>query len=331
MTQLGTTGEYGGTPHRPVEAGSSLGHISGHPSFEGFNAMINPFQPGFTTWVTAPLAMDRVVGYMGWDPGTIVDGVNFVIDEVDADRAQYLPLYSDDAVRTDPSKSDAGLLFFPGDRNAPLAIVLAGGGWRAQANIQEAFPLARLLHQEGYNVCILRYRIGVHDTDTRRADDPTGGRADAALRAREDLATAVDYLLAHAQQMAVPMDGYSIWGSSAGGNTALTFAGKGVFSATSEGLPDPAAILTAYPAGHFWESRISFPPLYVVAAADDDVAPIGPTDRIVSELEAQGTAVEYERVDRGGHGFGIGVGTEAEGWVGRAIAFWQAQIASAPG
>jgi hypothetical protein len=33
--------------------------------------------------------------------------------------------------------------------------------------------------------------------------------------------------------------------------------------------------------------------------------------------------VEYRRYKNAGHGFGLGVGTDAEGWVGYAIEFWR--------
>jgi len=36
--------------------------------------------------------------------------------------------------------------------------------------------------------------------------------------------------------------------------------------------------------------------------------------------------VEYRRYQSAGHGFGLGAGTDAEGWVDLAVQFWQRHI-----
>jgi acetyl esterase/lipase len=41
-----------------------------------------------------------------------------------------------------------------------------------------------------------------------------------------------------------------------------------------------------------------------------------------SALRAQGTPVEYRRYEGLGHGFGVGTGTSADGWVAEAVRFW---------
>jgi hypothetical protein len=37
--------------------------------------------------------------------------------------------------------------------------------------------------------------------------------------------------------------------------------------------------------------------------------------------------IGYRRYESAGHGFGLGTGTDAEGWVDLAVQFWQRQIA----
>jgi hypothetical protein len=46
-------------------------------------------------------------------------------------------------------------------------------------------------------------------------------------------------------------------------------------------------------------------------------------ERRVSALRRLGTAVEYRKFPGVGHGFGLGVGTSAEGWIDDAIRFWR--------
>jgi acetyl esterase/lipase len=43
----------------------------------------------------------------------------------------------------------------------------------------------------------------------------------------------------------------------------------------------------------------------------------------VDRLRGQGTTVEFHRYPNVGHGFGLGTGTSAEGWVRAAIRFWE--------
>jgi predicted esterase len=46
----------------------------------------------------------------------------------------------------------------------------------------------------------------------------------------------------------------------------------------------------------------------------------------VRDLKTAGVEVEFHKYKNVGHGFGLGVGTEAEGWIGQAIDFWKAHI-----
>jgi hypothetical protein len=39
-----------------------------------------------------------------------------------------------------------------------------------------------------------------------------------------------------------------------------------------------------------------------------------------------GIEVEYRKYKNAGHGFGLGVGTDAEGWIEYAIQFWEKHI-----
>jgi acetyl esterase/lipase len=39
-----------------------------------------------------------------------------------------------------------------------------------------------------------------------------------------------------------------------------------------------------------------------------------------------GVEVEYRRYRTAGHGFGLGTDTDAEGWLGRAVRFWEKHL-----
>jgi acetyl esterase/lipase len=65
------------------------------------------------------------------------------------------------------------------------------------------------------------------------------------------------------------------------------------------------------------------PPTFAVVGEQDAIAPPSVMARRVDRLRAQGTTVEFHRYPHVGHGFGLGTGTSAEGWVRTAIHFWE--------
>ena len=65
-----------------------------------------------------------------------------------------------------------------------------------------------------------------------------------------------------------------------------------------------------------------YPPVFMSQAEDDDVVPIWNTGEFADRLEELGVPCRYEHPKTGGHGFGLGTETEAEGWTDRAVAFW---------
>ena len=46
----------------------------------------------------------------------------------------------------------------------------------------------------------------------------------------------------------------------------------------------------------------------------------------INGIKANGTDAEIEIFDGLPHGFGLGTGAVAEGWINTAVAFWQKQI-----
>ena len=68
------------------------------------------------------------------------------------------------------------------------------------------------------------------------------------------------------------------------------------------------------------------PPTFVVVGEQDGIAPPATMKRRVEALRKCGTEVEYHEYKGLGHGFGLGVGTSAEGWVFDAIRFWERAI-----
>lgn len=65
------------------------------------------------------------------------------------------------------------------------------------------------------------------------------------------------------------------------------------------------------------------PPTFVVVGEHDGIAPPSVMENRVAALRKGGTEVEFHRHSGLGHGFGPGTGTSAEGWLDRAVRFWE--------
>ena len=65
------------------------------------------------------------------------------------------------------------------------------------------------------------------------------------------------------------------------------------------------------------------PPTFVVVGEHDGIASPSVMERRVAALRATGAEVEFHRYPGLGHGFGPGIGTSAEGWLDRAVTFWE--------
>ena len=102
---------------------------------------------------------------------------------------------------------------------------------------------------------------------------------------------------------------------------AAAIGSHGVAPYGGGNLPKPAVVVMAY-TGHSDHSSDE-PPTFVVVGEEDSIAPPSVMERRVAALRRSGTEVEYRRYPNLGHGFGPGVGTSAEGWIGGATRFWE--------
>ena len=104
------------------------------------------------------------------------------------------------------------------------------------------------------------------------------------------------------------------------GNIAL----NGVSAYGGGNLPKPASVVIAYTGQSTWSK--DFSPAFITVAANDAIANVNTVDRRVENLRNAGVDVEYRRYQSAGHGFGLGTGTDAEGWLDLAVKFWKRHI-----
>jgi acetyl esterase/lipase len=220
----------------------------------------------------------------------------------------FYDFYSDAEKRANPSRRRAGLFFFRGKLGAPFAVVAPGGGFAYVGSLHEGFPYAVEISKRGYNAFVLKYRAG------------QGGRV-----ATEDLAAALSYIFRNADSLGVTTAGYSLWGSSAGARMAASIGSHGTARFGAAPLPRPSAVVLLY-TGHS-DVTAAEPPTFVGVGDDDAIAPPAVMETRVAALRRAGTEVEFHKYPGVGHGFGLGEGTSAKGWIAEAVRFWTKHIA----
>ena len=117
----------------------------------------------------------------------------------------------------------------------------------------------------------------------------------------------------NARVLGVGIQGYSLWGSSAGARMAAAIGSHGVARFGGDVLPKPSAVVMAY-TGHS-EYGANEPSTFAVVGEHDGIAPPSVMERRVAALRKTSTDVEFHRYDGLGHGFGPGTGTtRKDGW-----------------
>jgi acetyl esterase/lipase len=299
-------------PGAHLRADSTVQDLLHHPAFAGFARLLLPWDDRTYDGRLPLRDLGTLLPYHSHvNPASVVGRLNALIDNVQGGRPVFYDIYTGQQKAEDPTKASTGLFFFRGRPGAPFAVVAPGGGFVYVGSIHEGFPYAVAIRDRGYNAFVLKYRVGF------------GGAP-----ATRDLAAAVSYIFRNAKSLGVSTDGYSLWGSSAGARLAAAIGSHGTARFGADDLPKPSAVVTAY-TGHS-EVAAHEPPTFVVVGEHDGIASASVMERRATAVRATGTEVGFHRYPRLGHGFGPGVGTSAEGWLGRAVGFWERAIASMP-
>jgi acetyl esterase/lipase len=292
-----------------LRVADTVGDILEHPAFAGVAHLLLPWDDRTydTTMpignITSLLPYHRHV-----DPTLVISSLNRMVDDATAGRTVFYDFYSDAEKRANPSRRRAGLFFFRGKLGAPFAVVAPGGGFAYVGSLHEGFPYAVEISKRGYNAFVLKYRAG------------QGGRV-----ATEDLAAALSYIFRNADSLGVTTAGYSLWGSSAGARMAASIGSHGTARFGAAPLPRPSAVVLLY-TGHS-DVTAAEPPTFVGVGDDDAIAPPAVMETRVAALRRAGTEVEFHKYPGVGHGFGLGEGTSAKGWIAEAVRFWTKHIA----
>jgi acetyl esterase/lipase len=309
-------GDDGNQSEITNETGKVYGHLTtddfvrdivNHPAFKGFGELLLSRDNNSEYYNTPLRNVGTLMPYHSHvNPDDVVAALNHMIDEVNKDRTIFYDFYSDKQKRSDKRKENTGLFFFRGKPNTPFAIICPGGGFSYVGSLHEGFPLSRRISELGLNAFVIRYRIG------------------SGQWATEDLAAAISYIFRNAETLGVSTKDYSAWGGSAGARMAGNIALNGVSAYGGDNVPKPATAVIAYTGQSAYSS--DFSSAFITVAANDGIANINTVEQRVENLRKAGVEVKYQRYENAGHGFGLGTGTDAEGWVDQAVDFWERHI-----
>ena len=289
-----------------INADTKIKDVIGISKFNEFGRFIFPLDYNDNTDLKVS-NIDSLLPYHSHiNTNTTLEVVNYMIDEVNNGNKIFYDIYTDKEKQTDDTLNDTGLFFFKGDKNKPFAIICAGGGFSYVGSIHEAYPHALELSKKGYNAFVLQYRV------TSSQD------------AVEDLARAISYIFENKDTFEVDTENYSLWGSSAGARMVAYIGSYGVSYFGGENLPKPSTVVMAY-TGHTDYSDDEVP-TFVVVGENDGIANPSVMERRVNNLKNMGVDTEFHKYSNLSHGFGLGIGTSAEGWINSAVTFWKKHI-----
>ena len=289
----------------PFTEKTKIADVIADPAFGAFGRLLFPADAHYDSGDT--LGTLSLTWYNGIRPARTVEIVRTLRERAAAGQRIFFPIWSAEEVARGPRKADTGLFFFAGKPGAKTAICCAGGGFAYVGAMHDSFPHALELSKRGYNAFALIYRPG-------------------ARRACADLARAIDFLFKHAEELKIDMSGYSLWGGSAGARMAAWLGAHGTAAFGLPERPKPAAVIMQYTG--LSEVTGTEPPTYSCVGTADWIAHFGIMEERTRVLREHGIDAEVEVFPGLPHGFGLGEGTIAFGWLDRAVAFWQKHAGS---
>lgn len=322
---------------------TTIGEIQANPSIQasGFSVYCKAESEfPWEKWQTDQTKLKNYVSKYSYNRSA--KGLNLLIENVNNGIQVIYPIYTEGEIAQDKALEEPKLYYFPGDgTKKKYILVVTGNGFTTRGDLGEGFSTISELHQMGYTVFLLHYRIFVDASNN------------APL---QDLKRAVRYITDNAETFDVQTEDYAIVGYSSGGQLAGLF-GNEKYGYATENLPKPGALLLGYPINDFNEVKVLYHFIMdyaefhwryywtnISSVVTADYPPVyhwyGKKDLLLLalNLHQQSPALErslqkydvpheYRVFEQAEHGSATGEGTDADGWLNEAVAFWEAQTA----
>ena len=305
---------------------STVGEVIRDPVFSPFGRLLFPVDLSIPERMTLKQVSrsDVLLWYTNLHAEKTVEILNELYKRASSGETIFYPIYSEQEQCENPDWRQTGLFYLRGSPGERFAIVSAGGGFYSVGAMHDSFPHALELSRRGCNAFVLIYR---------------------PKTAWQDLGRAICFVEDHAEQLEISPAGYSLWGGSAGARMAAVLGNRqhleqltgrsaiswkeGGSRAASESrtvLPQASAVIMQYTG--FEDCSPDDAPTYACVGTEDRIAWWRGMEARLAQLESMGIPTEFHAYKGLQHGFGIGTGTVAEGWIDDAVAFWDARSES---
>lgn len=283
-------------------------------------------------------------------------GTSRYAELVESGIATEYALYSEEEIARNPNLCMAKLYYFPtpSGQKTEYAIIVPGGGYFECDVNKVAFPAAATINKLGYTSFVLAYRYGKYSSRYAPIDDLARAVRFVTEHADEFNVEKENYFCC----------GYSAGGNLVGnfGTKDLGYEKYAVNKPKAVALVYPWININGKTpiTGNCFQELVSavgklignkyllgkgatekekqgvcvqnhidadYPATYLLHGDDDFVVPHAyNSDVMAAALSKNNVPYRYKLCHGLNHGFGLGKGTEAEGWVEEAVAFWRAQF-----
>lgn len=295
-------------PSKNYTLQSTVDEVTSDPAFGTFGHLLFPVNRYVSgTMTLQDVSSSSVYTWYNYiDPDKTVEIIQHLHNRAESGKPVFYDIYTEQEKQSDNSLRNTGLFFFGGNRGAPFAIVNAGGAFSYVGAMHDSFPHALELSKMGHNAFALIYRPGESN-------------------AYNDLARAINFLYHNAGEIGINPTGYSLWGGSAGARMAAELGnGNSMRKYGYTDVPRAAAVIMQYTGYTRYDSND--PPTYACVGTSDGIANYRTMENRLNNLKSLGIPTEFHSYQGLPHGFGLGKGTIAWGWINDAAAFWMAQL-----
>ncbi len=316
---------------------TKFGEVFDESVFDGWRHMLDFRREDPDDWLeklTFAQMEERTNGT--WSARKIMDGYNYLYDRMQREQVFY-NYWNEDEMEACSARRLTGLAAFPLAKKSKFAVICPGGGYGAVCALLEGYPLAKQLNQMGYAAFVVGYRCG---------------RIGRQTTPMEDLATAVAYILRHAEKFRLDTEAYAVIGFSAGAHLAGSLAVPAI-GYEKYHLPKPGVMFLGYPVITMGEmahagSRENFlgkdysddkglqekyslekhvtgayPPTFLWQCDGDCLVPCANSGLMAKALEVHQVPYCYEVFPYPTHGLCEDADVHAKNWLERAVGFWE--------
>lgn len=289
------------------------------------------FPSEYNAWITDDDITPEKMSESFRGVGDYAERLNFLKTHIETGEITREKVYPESEVRSDSSKVGVQVLEYRNRGSNKVAIIIPGGGYSNVCSFSEGWPIAQELFERGYNCFVLYYRV----FPNAYMPNPIEDVARLVKRIKENY-------------LDLDLNGYLMLGFSAGGHLAGIWATKKGYY--RYGLPKPKYIALAYPVidlslnkgvscqnclhkdcsgedlirySVFTNIDKDYPVTYLWQGKRDQCISFDNSvvmDKVLKENDVKHKYVVYDDTC---HGFGVGVGTCAEGWIDKMIKYFE--------